>query len=344
MRTVHIPALAPLGNYFLGADNVSKPVPQERCTRSNVYNLLRDAKPSPAVQRLDFGQLLSVSSLQELEEGDTAVAFVLLARARLRNLCRQSHHSMDLFEVVAALNVRLTKLVTFIRKGQDKELPPTALVEEEQVGVGSVLQTSSAQSVFSTRVLAVATGSTTGKAPELPAFSRHLCKPEVGQNDLRSAALDDLVLIYARVSVHREWTSTRQRARKEAGRTAVRSRSCFGSALQRTKALQIQVAHHQPGKSADINGIVEEYGLSFGIQPLEEDPTTTVRRTHALGSNAGPYYGPDTLHDCNHGDDCRQKYGGIDTCAQLSGFNLNAHEQNHAKKKKFLHMLNVMKL
>ncbi|CAB1103886.1 unnamed protein product [Ectocarpus sp. CCAP 1310/34] len=133
-----------------------------------------------------------------------------------------------------------------------------------------------------------------------------------------------------------------ERARKRA-ELAVRSGACFGSAVQRTKALQIQVAHHQPGKSADINGIVEEYGLSFDIQPLEEDPTATVRRTHALGSNAGPYYGPDTLHDCNHGDDCRQKYGGIDTCAQLSGVNLNAHEQNHAKKKKFLHMLNVMK-
>ncbi|CAB1105581.1 unnamed protein product [Ectocarpus sp. CCAP 1310/34] len=297
MRTVDIPALAPVGNYFFGADKISKPVPQEKCTRSNVYNLLRDAKPSPAVQRLNFGQLLSASSWQEVEEGDTAVAFVLLARARLRNLRRQSHHSMDLFEVVAVLNVRLTKLVAVIREGQDKELPPTALVEEEQVVVGSVLQTLSAQSVFSTRVLAAATGSTTGKAPRFPAFSRHLCEPEVGQNDLRPAALDDLVLTYARAKeefIASGRQPANERVRKRAG-------------------------------------------------ALEEDPTATVRRTHALGSNAGPYYGPDTLHDCNHGDDFRQKYGGIDTCAQLSGVNLNAHEQNHAKKKKFLHMLNVMK-
>ncbi|CAB1104054.1 unnamed protein product [Ectocarpus sp. CCAP 1310/34] len=117
----------------------------------------------------------------------------------------------------------------------------------------------------------------------------------------------------------------------------------FGWAVQRTKALQIQVAQRQPRKNADINGIVEEYGLPFDIQPLQEDPTAIVRRTHALRSNAGPYYGPDTLHDCNHGDDSRQKYGGIDSCAQLSGVNLNAYEQNHAKKKKFLRTLNVMK-
>ena len=200
MRKVDIPALAPLGNYFLGADQVSEPVPQEKCTQRNVYNLLRDAQTSPPVQRLDFGQLLSVSAWQDREEGTTAVDFVLLARARLRNLRRRSHHSMDLFEVVAVLNVRLTKLVAFISEGQDKEVPPAVLVEEEQMAPGSVLPTLSAQSVFSTRVLAVATGSTTGKAPELPAFSQHLFEPVAGQNDLRPAALDHLVLAYARVS------------------------------------------------------------------------------------------------------------------------------------------------
>lgn len=199
MRKVDIPALAPLGNYFLGADQVSEPVQQEKCTQSNVYNLLRDAQPSPPVQRLDFGQLLSVSAWQD-KEGNTAVAFVLLARARLRNLRRQSHHSIDLFEVVAVLNVRLTKLVAFISEGQDEDVPPAVLVEEEQVAPGSVLLTLSAQSVFSTRVLAVATGSTTGKAPELPAFSQHLCEPVAGQNDVRPDALDNLVLTYAQVS------------------------------------------------------------------------------------------------------------------------------------------------
>lgn len=124
---------------------------------------------------------------------------------------------------------------------------------------------------------------------------------------------------------------------------AVRSGACFGSAVQRTKALKIQVAHYQPGKSADIDGFVEEYGLSFDIQPLQEDPTATVRRTHALRSNAGPYYGPDTMHDCNHGDDCRQKVRWDRLMRPAVGGQPQRAQQNHAKKKMFLHMLNVMK-
>ena len=199
MRTVDIPALGSLENHILGADDVPEPVSQQTCTQNNVCNLLRDAATSPSAQRLDFGQLLDVSACQELN-GTTAVAFVLLARGRLRNPRRQSHHPMDLFEVVGVLNVRFTKRAAFMRDGQDKELPPAALVEKEQVGLASVLQTLSAQSVFSMRVLAVATGSTTGKAPVLPPFSGDLCEAVVGKNDVRPAALDDLVLTCARVS------------------------------------------------------------------------------------------------------------------------------------------------
>ncbi|CAM9577058.1 unnamed protein product, partial [Pylaiella littoralis] len=48
------------------------------------------------------------------------------------------------------------------------------------------------------RVLAVATGSTVGTAPTLPAFSGHLCSPAIGENDVRRAALEVLVLAYAK--------------------------------------------------------------------------------------------------------------------------------------------------
>ena len=67
---------------------------------------------------LRFNVWISVS-FSAFQNG-TAVAFVLLARARLRNLRRQSHHSIDLFEVVAVLNVRLTKLVAFISEGKTR--------------------------------------------------------------------------------------------------------------------------------------------------------------------------------------------------------------------------------
>lgn len=123
---------------------------------------------------------------------------------------------------------------------------------------------------------------------------------------------------------------------------SVRSGACFGAANGRAKALQIQLSFMNPGKSS-TNGYVQEFGLSFDITPPLEEPGATKRRTHPWGSDAGPYYAPDTLHDCNHGLECRRLFGGVDSCAQLSGVCLTVHEQNHAKKKRFLHMLNVMK-
>ncbi|CAB1101830.1 unnamed protein product [Ectocarpus sp. CCAP 1310/34] len=123
---------------------------------------------------------------------------------------------------------------------------------------------------------------------------------------------------------------------------AVRSGACFGAANARAKALQIQLGFMNPQKSAN-NGFAEEFGLSFNVTPPAEEPGATKRRRHPWGSDAGPYYAPDTLHDCNHGIDCRQSYGWIDSCKQLSGVCLTVHEHNHAEKKKFLHMLNAMK-
>ena len=47
---------------------------------------------------------------------------------------------------------------------------------------------------------------------------------------------------------------------------AMHSGACFGAAVHRGKALQIKVAHHQPGKSADVNGIVEKLlFLTFSV-------------------------------------------------------------------------------
>lgn len=122
---------------------------------------------------------------------------------------------------------------------------------------------------------------------------------------------------------------------------AVRTGACFGAANASVKALQIQLGLVNPEKSAN-NGFVEEFGLSFNITPPAEEPGATKRPRHPWGSDAGPYYAPDTLHDCNHGIECRQSFGWIDSCVQLSGVCLTVHEHNHAKKEKILHMLNVM--
>lgn len=202
MRQVHIPDLASLGKHYHSADQGAEPVQQEKCTQKNVYNLLRDSAPAPPAQRLDFGQLLDMSASTGPNK-DNAADFVLLARGCLRELHRQSHRSMNLFEVVAVLNARFTNLADIIAQEQQGGPPPTAALMdengEEQSGSASVLNKLLAYSVFSTRVLAVATGSTVGTAPTLPAFSGHLCSPAIGENDVRRAALEVLVLAYAKV-------------------------------------------------------------------------------------------------------------------------------------------------
>ena len=68
MRTVDIPSLAALGSRSPDVEErgQGQPVPEEKCTQENVYNVLRDAEPFPsAQQRLDFGQLLDVSARTE---------------------------------------------------------------------------------------------------------------------------------------------------------------------------------------------------------------------------------------------------------------------------------------
>lgn len=114
--------------------------------------------------------------------------------------------------------------------------------------------------------------------------------------------------------------------------------------MHRVKALQIQLAHGNPGESADEDGKVTGFGLSFNIALPQDRAGATTRKPHPYkGDTDGPYYAPDATHDFNHGPDCRQRYGGLGSCTQLAGVNLNSHEQNHSKKKKYLRMLNVMK-
>lgn len=216
MRQVDIPALASLPeSNFCGGEQASQSVvPQEPCDQKNVYNLLRDASTSPPQQLLDFGQLLDLSASSEDAKslsgqsgaGEVAagsfpaIGFAFLARGCLRQLHRHSHHSMNLYEVVAVLNARITKVAACI--GEDGDAAPVAVFVEGggEVDTATARQTLSKQSKFSKRVLAVATGSTTGSAPALPSFSDSLFEDLPGNNDVRLCALEQLVLGYAQVS------------------------------------------------------------------------------------------------------------------------------------------------
>ena len=106
------------------------------------------------------------------------------------------------------------------------------------------------------------------------------------------------------------------------------------------KCLQIALSGCDPGESADEEGLVGGYGLPFNIKPPEAEQ---VRRPHpVVGEVAGLYLSPDGPHETNHGRKCRAMFGGLKTCDELAGVNLNPHQQNHAKKKRYLRSLNVM--
>lgn len=114
----------------------------------------------------------------------------------------------------------------------------------------------------------------------------------------------------------------------------------FGTPIHAVKCLQIALSGCNPGDSANQEGLVQGYGLPFNIKPPAD---AQVRKPHPLiGKLAGLYLSPDGPHETNHGPHCRALFGGLKTCDELAGVNLNPHEQNHAKKKKFLRSLNVM--
>ena len=113
-----------------------------------------------------------------------------------------------------------------------------------------------------------------------------------------------------------------------------------GTPVHAVKCLQIALSGCNPGESATEEGFVKGYGLPFNINP----PTDSrVRKPHpVIGKSAGLYLSPDGPHETNHGKQCQDLFGGMSTCDELAGVNLNPHEQNHAKKKKYLSSLNMM--
>ena len=126
---------------------------------------------------------------------------------------------------------------------------------------------------------------------------------------------------------------------------AVRSGTCFETAVHRVKALQIQLAHGNPGESADEAGKVAGFGLSFNIVPPQDGhPGAMTRQPHPYnGDTDGPYYAPeDAARAVGHGINCRQKFGGLNSCAQVAGVTLNSRELDGASKNRHMRMLNAL--
>lgn len=193
---VNIPALGTLGIHTGNSGKErGQPVPETKCAQENVYNVLRDAGLDPPVQRgTVFEQLLDVSAAQPAE-GMLGVQFADLAKARLRELRRKGRYSVELVEVVAVINARVTALAAVLEADRD------AGQEVAQYGGGLLADVTAAISMltayrdFSSNVLATAVGSTTGQIPALPDFYRELPQPRPGE-DVTS---DAVILAYAEV-------------------------------------------------------------------------------------------------------------------------------------------------
>lgn len=107
--------------------------------------------------------------------------------------------------------------------------------------------------------------------------------------------------------------------------------------MYRPKAVQIWAANGNPGLSASREGMVDDFDISFNVEPREDGSRATTRVSYPYtGAVEGTYLGPDGINDSNHGVECRRIFGGLDSCSQLSAVNLNAHEPNHDKKNDIL--------
>lgn len=115
----------------------------------------------------------------------------------------------------------------------------------------------------------------------------------------------------------------------------------FGTPVHDVKCLQIALSGCNPGKSANEEGLVQVYGLPFNVKPPE---AYQARKLHpVVGKLSGLYLSADSgPHEAERGPKRRAMFGGLETCKELPGFNLNPHKQHRAKKDEYLSSLNVM--
>ena len=122
---------------------------------------------------------------------------------------------------------------------------------------------------------------------------------------------------------------------------ALRSGIGFGLNEASVKALEmISLSGDSLGGDTDEDGNnLPGYGLSFNFYLV---PRTTGHLY--TGTKRGMFLGPDKPHGANHKDKCRKRFNGLSSCEELTGMNLNPHEQNHSKKTKHLPSLCNTKL
>lgn len=114
----------------------------------------------------------------------------------------------------------------------------------------------------------------------------------------------------------------------------------FGNGVHSAKALQIALSTNEPRLSADADGKVPGFGLSFNVSTLADHERKRKANPHT-GEVSAVLLDPDDPHESNHGEQCRKRFAGSSTYKQL---NVNSHEQNHGRRKHYLPSPNNLKL
>lgn len=183
MRQADIPSLAQLGIHTLSAQTPGQPVRQTECTDDNIYNVYRDARPSPCLQRgVDFDVLLMMCC-RERSSCDRAQEYAKYARNMLSGLHYEGRRCLDLFEIFVVFRAvgdeRLAELKA--AEGEDE-------ASEEQ-------ETLTVYRDFSTMLLTAAIGSNSGEVPRLPHFFGGIRNKETGKLKGMAKCIADYVKV-----------------------------------------------------------------------------------------------------------------------------------------------------
>lgn len=107
----------------------------------------------------------------------------------------------------------------------------------------------------------------------------------------------------------------------------------FGVAEHSVKALQIALSGDSLGGGVGKDGKLPGYSIDFNFKRDASD----VNHGHFYdGKRVGLWLGPDAPHEGNHQGSCQALFAGLSHCKQITGTNLNPHEQMHSKNIKFL--------
>eukprot|EP00903_Cladosiphon_okamuranus_P012692 g11868.t2 len=308
----------------------------------------------------------TASVVRDLSSSPKRIAH--LAGVSLNSLHKRGWHALTLFEVV--LLYKLWFQAAACLAPEDEAQGPTSTGLELGSEPGGADDTPPVRAIrdlrkselllisaFLTMVLRVATGSTSESTSSglpdmtLPDFMSDdvlfQSQPDEGaQDNMEEAAggtsptpvLRDLgvvIEVYHQAKVDYITNLLQPTHPHEAARAyrLIQGGVGSGGAEHSVKALQIALSGDSLGGELGEDGTLSGFGISFNFRRNRDFDSFG----HFYDSKrVGLWLAPDGPHEGNHQGSCQDRFGGLSRCPQITGTNCNTHEQNHAKKSKFL--------